>query len=141
MDVSLLAKQRRDGHMLLGRTRAHEVSLSASVEGPFQLRHTAGIKAHNVGVLGPSTSFLSVVLAVFGPMARPVIQGTVVEGGLVALAAEWTFFANMSLLVRAAVAFVFAASFFLFLTVWNSSASFTPLKSSNENSKLSSPRP
>ena len=117
MDVRLLAEQRRNWHLSLSRIGSHEVPLSATEEGPFQLRLPAGIKAHNICVLGPSTSFLFALLTVFGPMARPVIQGTVVEGGLEALAAAWTFFANMSLLVCPAVALVFAASFFLFLTV------------------------
>ena len=135
MDVSLLAEQRRNGHMLLGRTGAHEVSLSASVKGPFQLRLPAGIKAHNICVLGPSPSFLFVLLAVLGPMARPEIQGTfgVADLGV----AVWPFFWKMALLVRLPVAAVvvlaLAASFFLFFTVSNSASSFSPLMSSNDN--------
>ena len=116
MDVSLLAEQRRNGHMLLSRVGAHEVSLSATEEGPFQLRLPAGIEAHNIRVLGPSPSFLFTLLAVLGPMARPVIQGTVVDADFAALVAG-RLLENISFLRPPVVAFVFAAAFFLFWTV------------------------
>ena len=119
MDVSLLAKQRRDGYMLLSRVGAHEVSLSATEEGPFQLRLPAGVKAHNVRVLGPSPSFCFTLFTVLGPMARPELQGTFCVADLGV--AVWPFFWKMGFLVRPPVvtvdALALAASFFLFFTV------------------------